>query len=109
MMVLTPEQEISGKAEEMVASTQSTISEADAYERILGDAMVGDPTLFAREDYVEEAWRIVDPVVKLSTAVTQYEPGTWGPAEMQQRIAPPEGWHNPTERASPGEETLHAA
>jgi len=109
MMVLTPEQEISGQVEEMVASTQSSISEADAYERILGDAMVGDPTLFAREDYVEEAWRIVDPVVKSSTAITQYEPGTWGPAEMQQRIAPPEGWHNPTGGASPGENTLHAA
>jgi glucose-6-phosphate 1-dehydrogenase len=109
MMVLTPEQDISGQAEEMVASTQSTISEADAYERILGDAMVGDPTLFAREDCVEEAWRIVDPVVKLSTAVTQYEPGTWGPADMEQRITPPEGWHNPTAGASPGEKTLHAA
>ena len=36
----------------------------DAYERVLGDAMAGDPTLFAREDYVEEAWRIVDPVLK---------------------------------------------
>ena len=53
--------------------------EMDAYERVLGDAMAGDRTLFAREDYVEEAWRIVDPVLKAGTPVFEYEPGTWGP------------------------------
>ena len=66
----------------------------DAYERVLTDAMAGDRTLFAREDYVEEAWRIVDPVLKAGTPVHVYEPGTWGPKETQS-IAPPEGWHNP--------------
>ena len=54
----------------------------DAYERVLGDAMAGDATLFAREDYVEEAWRIVDPVLKAGTPVYEYEPDTWGPAEV---------------------------
>ena len=54
----------------------------DAYERVLGDAMVGDRTLFAREDYVEEAWRIVDPVLKADTPVYDYAPGTWGPQEV---------------------------
>ena len=54
-------------------------AEMDAYERVLGDAMAGDATLFAREDYVEEAWRIVDPVLKAETPVFQYEPQTWGP------------------------------
>ena len=63
----------------------------DAYERVLRDAMAGDATLFAREDYVEEAWRIVDPVIKANTPVYEYEPGTWGPAEVEQRIDLPAG------------------
>ena len=67
----------------------------DAYERLLGDAMKGDPTLFAREDYVEEAWRIVDPVLGNVTPLYEYEPGTWGPPEMEQTVAPPGGWVDP--------------
>ena len=69
----------------------------DAYERVLGDAMAGDATLFAREDYVEEAWRIVDPVLKAGTPVYEYEPRTWGPREVDQqrlasrRLAQPDG------------------
>jgi glucose-6-phosphate 1-dehydrogenase len=66
----------------------------DAYERVLSDAMAGDATLFAREDYVEEAWRIVDPALKASTPVYEYEAKTWGPAEVEQ-VTPPGGWHNP--------------
>ena len=57
--------------------------------------MSGDRTLFAREDYVEEAWRIVDPVLKAGTPVYEYEPGTWGPAQVESRVLPPGGWHNP--------------
>jgi glucose-6-phosphate 1-dehydrogenase len=68
--------------------------EMDAYERVLGDAMAGDPTLFAREDYVEEAWRIVDPVLKAGTPLFEYEPKTWGPAEVE-RVTPPGGWQDP--------------
>jgi len=67
----------------------------DAYERVLGDAMTGDRTLFAREDYVEEAWRIVDPVLKTGTPVFGYEPGTWGPKEVDATVVPPRGWQNP--------------
>lgn len=67
----------------------------DAYERVLGDAMAGDATLFAREDYVEEAWRIVDPLLKAGTPVHDYEPNTWGPAEVDQIVSPPGGWQNP--------------
>ena len=55
----------------------------DAYERLLGDAMAGDAASFAREDYVEEAWRIVDPVLKSGTPVYEYEPNTWGPSRSQ--------------------------
>jgi glucose-6-phosphate 1-dehydrogenase len=68
--------------------------EMDAYERVLGDAMTGDPTLFAREDYVEEAWRIVDPALKGGTPVHPYEPKTWGPAEVE-AVTPPGGWEDP--------------
>ena len=68
--------------------------ERDAYERVLTDAMAGDATLFAREDYVEEAWRIVDPVLKAGTPVFEYEPHTWGPTEVE-RVTPVEGWENP--------------
>jgi glucose-6-phosphate 1-dehydrogenase len=81
---------------EIVASSHPGAEEMDAYERVLGDAMAGDPTLFAREDYVEEAWRIVDPVLKAATPVFEYENGSWGPGEVEQRVSPPEGWHNPT-------------
>jgi glucose-6-phosphate 1-dehydrogenase len=69
--------------------------EMDAYERVLGDAMAGDASLFAREDYVEEAWRIVDPVLKAGTPVYEYEPGTWGPTIVEQMVTPQGGWHDP--------------
>jgi len=68
----------------------------DAYERVLTDAMAGDTTLFAREDYVEEAWRIVDPVLKKGSPVYEYEPNSWGPEEVERRVRPPDGWLNPT-------------
>jgi 6-phosphogluconate dehydrogenase len=80
---------------EMVASRQPSAEEMDAYERLLGDAMEGEATLFAREDYVEEAWRIVDPVLKAGTPVFEYEPSTWGPSEVNQKVCPPEGWRDP--------------
>jgi glucose-6-phosphate 1-dehydrogenase len=57
--------------------------------------MEGDATLFAREDYVEEAWRIVDPALQARTPVADYDPGTWGPADVDQRVSPPGGWQNP--------------
>jgi len=95
MMVKSLADEMVGDAMEMSAVHCPGAEEMDAYERVLRDAMAGDATLFAREDYVEEAWRIVDPVLKASTPVYEYEPGTWGPAEVEERIAPIDGWHNP--------------
>jgi glucose-6-phosphate 1-dehydrogenase len=57
--------------------------------------------MFAREDYVEEAWRIVDPVLKAETPIHEYEPNTWGPAEVD-RVMPPGSWSNPAgEQAFP--------
>jgi glucose-6-phosphate 1-dehydrogenase len=84
-----------GQSLESIASRHRCPTEMDAYERLLVDAMMGDATHFAREDYVEEAWRIVDPVLKAGTPVTEYEPGTWGPAEAESRVCPPYGWVNP--------------
>ena len=65
------------------------------YERLLGDAMHGDAALFARADAVEAAWRVVDPVLGNATPVSEYEPGTWGPAEAERIVAGAGGWHDP--------------
>ena len=67
----------------------------DAYERLLGDAMVGDATLFARQDVVEAAWAIVDPVIHGPSPMYDYEPGTWGPAEADALVAEVGGWNTP--------------
>jgi len=80
------------KVAEMVATHHPGSEEMDAYERLLGDALAGDPTLFAREDYVEEAWRIVDPVLE-ATDPLEYAPGTWGPTSAD--VTPPGGWVDP--------------
>ena len=64
------------------------------YEELLGDAMAGNQTWFAREDYVEEAWRIVDPILDCKV-LYPYEPGGWGPAEADKLVAPVGGWYEP--------------
>jgi glucose-6-phosphate 1-dehydrogenase len=93
--IISPTDESISIPNEIVGSRHPTANEMGAYERVLGDAMAGDATLFAREDYVEEAWRIVDPVLKAGTPVYEYEPKTWGPKEVEQKVTPPGGWHNP--------------
>jgi glucose-6-phosphate 1-dehydrogenase len=93
--VMDPEERMIGRSVELLASRQPGAGEMDAYERVLGDAMEGDATLFAREDYVEEAWRIVDPVLNAGTPVFEYKPNTWGPNEVDAKVAPPGGWQNP--------------
>src|SRR5439155_79528 len=70
--------------------------EMDAYERLLGEAMEGDPTLFAREDAVEAAWAIVQPILGSTTRVYEYECGSWGPREAEALTAEIGGWHSPT-------------
>ncbi len=93
--VLDPGEKKKGKTIEMIASRHPRPGEMDAYERLLGDAMVGDSTLFARQDYVEEAWRIVDPVLKAGTPVYPYDVNTWGPKEVGPSVTPPGGWDCP--------------
>ena len=95
MMVTGPGEGTDGQPTEMIASHHPQVDEMDAYERLLGDALAGDPTLFAREDYVEEAWRIVDPVLKSGPPVIEYAPGAWGPEAVTQRVIPPGGWLDP--------------
>jgi glucose-6-phosphate 1-dehydrogenase len=92
--LLHPEETGVGETAELIASRQPGANERDAYERVLSDALAGDRTLFAREDYVEEAWRIVDPVLGAATELHTYEPGSWGPAQAA-AISPPGGWLNP--------------
>jgi glucose-6-phosphate 1-dehydrogenase len=84
------------EAVELIASRHPRPGEMEAYERVLSDAMAGDATLFARQDYVEEAWRIVDPVLKAGTPVYEYEPHTWGPDTVKQNVLPPGGWDIPS-------------
>jgi glucose-6-phosphate 1-dehydrogenase len=94
LTTMDPEDKMIGQSVELLASHHPGTGEMDAYERVLGDAMEGDATLFAREDYVEEAWRIVDPVLKAGTPVHEYEPRTWGPAEVDAQVSPVGGWQN---------------
>ena len=95
MMVLAPGEGLSLEASEMVAGRAHQAADMDAYERLLGAAMEGDATLFAREDYVEEAWRIVDPILKSNTPIYPYAPDTWGPEQVES-VTPPGGWDNPS-------------
>lgn len=102
--VTSPIQEQRSQLSELLASRHPTAREMDAYERVLTDAIAGDPTLFAREDYVEEAWRIVDPVLKSPPNIRSYEQHTWGPSEVS-AIAPPGGWDNPAPTPPAAEQT----
>ncbi len=95
MLVMVDDDKMIGAVKELEGTPTPISDEKDAYERVLTDAIEGDATLFARQDYVEEAWRIVDPVLKADIPVCQYEANTWGPKEVDQKVAPPGGWHNP--------------
>ena len=94
MTVLTPAEGLSVEASEMVANHSPQAGEMDAYERLLVAAMEGDGSLFAREDYVEEAWRIVDPILQDDIPVHEYDCKTWGPVEVG-AVTPEGGWHDP--------------
>jgi glucose-6-phosphate 1-dehydrogenase len=78
-----------------LAAVRIAGGEVDAYERLLTDAMKGDAALFVREDAVEAAWAIVDPILNDATPVHPYDPGTWGPPEAARLTAALEGWHDP--------------
>ncbi len=84
-----------GEEVELYASHQSG-AELAPYQRLIGDAAQGDPALFAREDTVEAAWRIVDPALDLAEPPHAYRPGTWGPKAAEGLMPPGQRWHAPT-------------
>jgi glucose-6-phosphate 1-dehydrogenase len=70
-------------------------SDAQPYDRLIGAALDGDQWLFASEDVVEEAWRVVEPVLGDTVSVHSYSPGTWGPKEAESLLSEGESWHDP--------------
>ena len=93
-----PGEGMSGRPVELLVSDQAEQGEAgrmEAYERLLGDAMAGDATLFARQDVVEAAWAIVDPVIHGPSQMFEYEPGSWGPPQAEVLVADIGGWNTP--------------
>ena len=84
------DRELSAEAVELEL-THGLQGELPPYEELLGDALRGDSFRFAREDYVEEAWRIVDPAIQADTPIHEYAPGTWGPPEADALV--PGGWY----------------
>ena len=84
-----------GETVELSAVKQPSADEMDPYERLLGDAMDGEGILFTREDAVEAAWQIVQPILGNLTPVFEYEQKTWGPREADLLVADYGGWHDP--------------
>jgi len=93
-VIKKPGENLSGQPVELSVVRQDAAADMSAYERLLGDAMRGDATLFARQDVVEEAWRIVDPILSLASVdPIEYEPGTWGPREADRLVEEIGGWN----------------
>ncbi|HEY1501098.1 MAG TPA: glucose-6-phosphate dehydrogenase [Acidobacteriaceae bacterium] len=92
--VKVPGQEYIGKQEELFLCEELAGAETP-YERLLGEAMVGNSALFTREDAVEAAWAVVDPVLKHHPRVRPYKRGSWGPRLADALIAPDSRWHDP--------------
>ncbi len=90
-----PGEQMTGERVELIAGHHEPGARAP-YERLLRDAMVGDQSLFAREDAVEAQWRIVDPILRGKTPLHSYAPGTWGPEEADRLTRQIGGWHNPS-------------
>jgi glucose-6-phosphate 1-dehydrogenase len=84
-----------GQPVELTLARHHTNDEMDAYERLLGDAMDGDATLFARQDAVEAAWAIVDPLLRTDATPLPYAGGSWGPAEAERLVSGVCGWVMP--------------
>jgi glucose-6-phosphate 1-dehydrogenase len=92
--VKRPGEDMRGEPVELIARHQPH-KEKLPYERLLGDALHGDPTLFTRDDCVEAAWRVIDPVLGDPQPVSEYALGTWGPAAAARIVSGNEGWHDP--------------
>jgi len=90
-----PGEGMSGHPVELTLVQQPVESSLGDYERLLGDAIAGDATLFARQDVVEAAWAIVDPLIQNPGDVFEYEPGSWGPIQADRLVAEVGGWNTP--------------
>jgi glucose-6-phosphate 1-dehydrogenase len=90
-----PGEAMVGEPTELTLVQRTGVAEMSAYERLLGDAMAGDATLFARQDAVEAAWAVVDGVLGAATPVHTYRPGSWGPVEADRLTADVGGWAEP--------------
>jgi glucose-6-phosphate 1-dehydrogenase len=88
-----------GEPVELIARHRGEVDKSP-YERLLGDAIRGDTSLFTEDETVEAAWRVVDPVLRNPQRVIEYDPGTWGPKEADTVIEGDETWHNPTPETS---------
>ena len=97
-----PGEEMVGESREL-ALCNSFPDEMTPYERLIGDAIRGEGLLFAREDGVEQAWRVVDRVLTNHSPVIPYARGSWGPAEADKLITRDGGWHNPVIASATGE------
>ena len=93
--VKIPGKEYTGQQKELYLCEDLTGQEAP-YQRLLGDAMAGNGQLFTREDAVEAAWAVVDPVLKKHSKAIVYKRGTWGPRQANSILEPGQHWHNPT-------------
>jgi glucose-6-phosphate 1-dehydrogenase len=98
--VLDDSNAMSGRSTELMVTECDRADAMDAYERLLHDAMLGDATLFAREDSVEQAWRIVEPIIGTQSQPTEYAPNSWGPPEASQIAAGHGGWNDPSAPAT---------
>jgi glucose-6-phosphate 1-dehydrogenase len=94
-----PGKEFVGEQEELYMCEELLGAEAP-YERLLSDAMIGDGALFTREDAVEAAWTVVEPVLKRHHKTVAYRPGTWGPKDADKLLRGLDPWHNPTEEGT---------
>jgi glucose-6-phosphate 1-dehydrogenase len=88
---------MTGRDVELFVAAQAG-DEMDAYEVLISAALIGDTSHFAREDEVEAAWAIVDPVLQGLPPPIEYLPGSWGPSQAESLLKGPCGWHNPGAR-----------
>lgn len=95
MNVLGADEKKLGQAVEMLPCRRQLDNDPSAYERVLTDAMRGAKILFARQDYAEEVWCIVNTVMQADTPINEYQPKSWGANDINQSVLAPGGWHNP--------------
>jgi glucose-6-phosphate 1-dehydrogenase len=94
-------EQMHGEPVELVARHHTEL-EKSPYERLLGDAIRGDVSLFTTDDLVEAAWRVVDPILTAGLPVLEYAPGSWGPSTSSEIVDGGDTWHDPTaEKSTP--------